>query len=81
MMWASKGSVVSALLFSAGTVMADSYANDQNPTVFDTPQVVANFPDVEGIEILSPAFVNPSGVPGAFARGTLGPTPQDTLGE
>lgn len=61
--------------------MADSYANNQNPTEIDAPQVAANFPAVEGIELLSPAFINPGGVPGTFANGTSGPTPQLTLGK
>ena len=60
--------------------MADSYANNQSPTVVDTPQVAANFPDVD-VELLSPAFINPGGVPATFANGTSGPTPQNTLGK
>ena len=63
--------------FAAG----DSYARNQNPTVVDAPQVVANFPAIEGVELLSPAFINAGSVPRAFADGTSGPTSQYNLGE
>lgn len=76
-----KGFIVGAVLISAKLIMADSYANNQNPTVVDAPQIAASFPAIEGIELLSPAFVNPKDVPGTFANGTSGPTPQYTLGE
>jgi hypothetical protein len=69
-----------ALLIGARLSAADSYANNQNPTVIDTPRVAANFPAIEGVELPSPAFINPGGVPGTFANGTSGPTPQYTLG-
>jgi hypothetical protein len=69
-----------ALLIGARLIVADSYANNQNPTVIDTPQVAANFPAIEGVELPSPAFINPGGVPGTFTNGTSGPTPQYTLG-
>ncbi|KAF3040381.1 hypothetical protein E8E11_004182 [Didymella keratinophila] len=69
--------------FAAGVdeyvVKPANYANNQNPTVVDAPQVAANFPAIEDVELLSPAFVNPGGVPGTFASGTSGPTPQYTL--
>ncbi|KAF2622814.1 hypothetical protein BU25DRAFT_479674 [Macroventuria anomochaeta] len=71
----------SVLMFSAKLAMTDSYANNQNPAVVDAPQVAANFPDVEGIDLSSPTFINPGGIPVNFAKGTSGPTPQYTLGE
>lgn len=73
--------VVGTLLCSARFTTADSYANNQNPTVVDAPKVAANFPAVEGIELVSPAFIDPKGVPRTFANGTSGPTPQYTLGK
>ena len=72
---------MSVLLFSAKLAMADSYANNQNPTLVDAPHVAANLPDVEGIDQSSPALINPEGVPVTFAHETSGPTPQCTLGE
>ena len=80
MVFSSRCSVVSALLAGARLTMADSYASNQNPTVVDAPQVAANFPNVAGVEFLSPAFINPGGIPATFANGESGPTPQSTLG-
>lgn len=62
-------------------VAGDSYAKNQNPIVVDAPQVVANFPAIEGVELLSPAFIKPGSVPDSFVNGMSGPTPQYTLGE
>ncbi|KAJ4317361.1 hypothetical protein N0V94_004964 [Neodidymelliopsis sp. IMI 364377] len=71
--------LLGALLLSVQTARADSYANNQSPTVVDSPEVAANFPDVDGIELLSPTFDNPADVPPSFGNGTSGPTPQTTL--
>lgn len=79
-MYSSGHAVLGALLFTPRLILADSYASNQNPTVIDAPQVAANFPAVGKIDLLSPAFVNAGGVPGSFANGTSGPTPQYTLG-
>jgi hypothetical protein len=73
--------IVSVAIIHARFIAADSYANNQNPTVVDAPQVVANFAAIEGVELLSPAFINPGSVPITFANGTSGPTSQYTLGE
>ncbi|KAJ4992817.1 carboxypeptidase 2 [Stagonosporopsis vannaccii] len=73
--------VLGLLLSGASVVTADQYANNQSPTIIDTPQVAKNFPPVEGIDILSPAFANPGEVPVTFANGTSGPTPQQSLGQ
>lgn len=64
-----------------GVALGDAYANNQNPIVVDSPQVAANFPDIEGIKILAPAFLNPETVPSTWLNGTSGPTPQSTLGK
>lgn len=72
--------LLGALSLSVETARADSYANNQSPTVVDSPEVAANFPDVDGVELLSPTFDNPAGVPPTFGNGTSGPTPQTTLG-
>lgn len=76
----SKPSIIGALIVSARSIVADSYANNQNSFVVDAPQVAANFHDVEDIELLSPAFINPTSVPGTFPNGTSGPTPHYSLG-
>jgi hypothetical protein len=69
------------LCLHPGLIFADSYANNQNAVVVDSPQVAASFTDIEGVKIQSPAFLDPSTVPPTFANGTSGPTPQDTLGK
>lgn len=69
-MYPLKRLTFSAVLISARSIVADSYAYNQNPTIIDTPQVAANFPAIEGVDLLSPAFVDPGGVPETFANGT-----------
>ncbi|KAF4120923.1 Zinc carboxypeptidase [Geosmithia morbida] len=72
------------LLLLGSSVLVDArgedtlgYADNQAPLNRDSPQVAANFPEVvEGIELLSPAFVSPKSVPEGFANGTSGPTSQ-----
>lgn len=73
--------IVGLVLSRLRVVIADKYASNQSPTVIDAPQVAQNFPPVEGIELLSPAFTNPGGVPATFANGTSGPTSQPSLGQ
>jgi hypothetical protein len=77
----SSKSFTTALLAGARFAMADSYANDQSPTVVDSSQVANDFLAVDGITLLSPAFVNPQGVPATFGNGTSGPTPLIVLGK
>ncbi|KAL1797188.1 hypothetical protein ACET3X_003794 [Alternaria dauci] len=71
--------ILGLLTLHATTTVADRYASNIRPVVVDAPQVAANFPDVQGISLLSPAFVNPDNVPATFANGTSGPTPQQDL--
>ena len=80
-MYLSNTVVVAALLTSGKLAFADSYANNQIPTIVDSAQVAANFPAIEDVTLLSPAFVNLEGVPIGFENGTSGPTSQVTLGE
>jgi hypothetical protein len=56
------------------------YADNQGVLIQDNEQAAANFPDVEGIELLSPAFLYPESVPAGFANGTSGPTDEATMG-
>lgn len=72
-------SALNLLPVLAGLAAGDRYASNQNPTVIDAPQVAANFPDVEGVKLLSPAFTDPGNVPSTFANGTSGPTSQSLL--
>ncbi|KAK2041955.1 carboxypeptidase [Colletotrichum somersetense] len=67
-------------LLRAGLTAAKlTYASNQVKILRDSEAVAANFPDVEGVELLSPAFANPESVPSGFAKGTSGPTDEATL--
>jgi len=72
--------VLAVLPLYATTTIADRYASNIRPVIVDAPQVAANFLNVDGIQLLSPAFLNPENVPATFANGTSGPTPQHDLG-
>jgi hypothetical protein len=69
-----------ALFFSSVATAQSRYADNHVALVPDSEAVAANFPDVEGIELLSPAFLNPETVPAGFANGTSGPTDDATMG-
>lgn len=75
----SHGGLAVGLLYGAGLVAAQGYADNQVPTRKDEPHIAANFPEVD-IEIFSPAFTRPETVPVGFENGTSSPTDQDTLG-
>ncbi|KAF6834468.1 Carboxypeptidase 2-like protein 3 [Colletotrichum plurivorum] len=45
----------------------------------DTEAIAANFQDIEGVDLLSPAFLNPETIPSGFSDGTKGPTDDDVL--
>lgn len=47
----------------------------------DTDAIAANFQDIEGVDLLSPAFLNPETIPAGFSDGTKGPTDDDVLGK
>ncbi|KAF2850075.1 Zn-dependent exopeptidase [Plenodomus tracheiphilus IPT5] len=72
-------SVLSILPIYAHVAIGDRYASNQNPTVVDSLQVSANFPDVASVKILSPYFVDAANIAPSFANGTSGPTPQSVL--
>lgn len=46
----------------------------------DNETVAANFPDVSGIELISPAFANSGSIPAGFSNGTAGPTDHHVMG-
>jgi hypothetical protein len=64
----------------AAPALGDRYASNQNAVVPDSPQVAANFPDIERVTLRSPAFINPGTIPSGWLNGTSGPTPQNVLG-
>lgn len=65
----------------AQAVWAARYADNRRPAVKDSPAVSANFPEIKGVELIAPAFLNPSGIPDGFSDNLEGPTDQDTLGK
>ncbi|CRJ95719.1 hypothetical protein BN1708_002052, partial [Verticillium longisporum] len=71
---------IAAGLAHAGLAAAQlAYADNQVTVLQDEDHVATNFPDVEGIELFSPAFVSPDTVPEAFSNGTSGPTDELTM--
>lgn len=71
--------LTAGLLVALGSPVALAqmgYADNQEPLNKDSPHVAANFPDLEGVELHSPAFLSPGAVPDGFANGTSGPTSQ-----
>ncbi|KAK2010191.1 carboxypeptidase [Colletotrichum eremochloae] len=71
--------IVALGLLHAGLTTAKLYASNQVKILQESEAVAANFPEVEGVELLSPAFVHPESVPSGFANGTSGPTDEATL--
>ncbi|TLD06869.1 hypothetical protein PspLS_09962 [Pyricularia sp. CBS 133598] len=67
------------LLQGARQACALRYADNQVPVVKDSEVVARLFPDLEDVEVLSPAFQKTATVPKAFSNGTSGPTPQFEL--
>ncbi|EQB53217.1 carboxypeptidase [Colletotrichum gloeosporioides Cg-14] len=72
-------SLAVGLLQASLTSAQTKYADNQVPVSKDSELVSKLFPDVEGVELLSPAFANEDGVPDGWTNGTSGPTSQATL--
>ena len=56
------------------------YGENQRGTIKDSDVVARAFPDVQGIELLSPAFQKPDTLPPGWSNGTDGPTDDTELG-
>ena len=56
------------------------YGENQRGTTKDSDVVSRAFPDVESIELLSPAFLNPDSTPPGWVNGTDGPTSDTEMG-
>ncbi|WYZ39909.1 hypothetical protein EsH8_IV_000250 [Colletotrichum jinshuiense] len=61
------------------SVEAAKYGYNHVTVRKDSAIVAANFKDIEGVDLLSPAFLTPDTIPAAFSEGTKGPTDDDTL--
>lgn len=67
-------------LLSLTAVECFQYGHNHVPVRRDNEAVAANFQDVQGFELIAPAFTLPDGVPPQFSNGTEGPTDDATLG-
>jgi hypothetical protein len=67
-------------LLCAGLATAVRYNDNQVALIKDSDDAAKNFPSVKGIELKSPAFTNPKGIPAGFDNGTSGPTDDATMG-
>lgn len=67
-------------LLSLSGVYADKYGHNPVAVRKDSTIVAANFPNVTGIKLLSPAFMSPATIPSTFSNGTVGPTDDAELG-
>lgn len=61
-------------------VLSQTYGDDYLTTSKDSDIVAAAFPDVEGIELIAPAFTKPESLPAGWSNGTEGPTDLFELG-
>lgn len=64
----------------AGSWAQLHYGENQRRTTKDSDIVAQAFPDVEGIELLSPAFLRPESAPEGWSNGTDGPTDDAEMG-
>jgi hypothetical protein len=67
-------------LWTVTSVQASQYGHNYLTVEKDSAIVAKAFQDVEGINLIAPAF-NSDTVPVEFSNGTSGPTSDDVLGE
>lgn len=72
--------LVASLMLAGLANSQGHYADNQATLLQDSEAVAANFPDVEGVTLYSPAFLNPEAVPAGFQNGTSGPTDEAAMG-
>lgn len=68
------------LLGAAGAYAQLQYGNNERVTTKDSDAVADAFPEVEGIELLSPAFLRPESTPPGWENGKEGPTSLAEMG-
>lgn len=74
-------SSVTAILLAIGGAHAQlQYGNNERVTTKDSDAVAAAFPEIEGFELLSPAFLKPESTPPGWENGTEGPTSLAEMG-
>lgn len=77
-MWIS--SVTTLLLALGGAHAQLQYGNNERDTIKDSEAVANAFPEVEGFQLLSPAFLKPESTPPGWENGTAGPTSLAEMG-
>jgi hypothetical protein len=65
----------------ASLASAATYGYNHVPLRKDSETVAGAFPDVDNIQLLSPAFLTPDVRLPGFSNGTQGPSSQDDLGK
>ena len=73
-------SAATLILTFGGAHSQLQYGNNERETSKDSDIVAQAFPEVEGIELLSPAFITPESTPPGWENDTDGPTSLSTMG-
>lgn len=60
-------------------VSAAGYGRNHVPVRRDNESVAANFPDVDGVTLNAPAFLNLDSISSGFSNGSAGPTDDATM--
>lgn len=58
-----------------------TYGNNSLRVTKDSEIVASAFPEVEGVDLIAPAFTNPESLPAGWDNGTSGPTDLYELGQ
>lgn len=75
-----RNSIQTLLLSAIGVHAQLQYGNNERVTTKDSPAVAEAFPSVEGIDLLSPAFLRSESTPSGWEKGTDGPTSLTEMG-
>lgn len=79
------GTMKTALLCLGSSVLAQSpgatYGDNASPVERDSEAISRNYPAIDSVTLLSPAFTNPETIPEGWYQGTSQPTPDYVLGE
>jgi len=68
------------VLSLTSVVKCVQYGHNYVPVRRDNEAIAANFQDIEGFELMAPAFTSAQDVPPGFASGREGPTDDAKLG-
>ncbi|EME80267.1 uncharacterized protein MYCFIDRAFT_31716 [Pseudocercospora fijiensis CIRAD86] len=68
------GTLFAVLQYLSKSFAQYTYGDNYLTTIKDSDVVASAFPDIEGIDLIAPAFTNPATLPPGWANGTEGPT-------